>query len=153
MKTLKPLSEFILDMVNDFPDIWKTRMTRVVKYTRFLIQLLQLWMFIPCNKKGEPLEKPKGYREDCDYSLTENGRIAEAYELHIEYQKALDRIWFKGFKWCSKNKLNYQIEIGGVNVTFNKAGEVYKYSFYKTIKDLCGKGIELTPEGKLKSGS
>lgn len=35
---------------------------KIEKYAKFLKQLLQLWMFIPSDLKGNVLEEPKGIK-------------------------------------------------------------------------------------------
>ena len=59
-------------------------------YIKFNAQKLALWMFVPCNSKGEPMDKIKligGMRKGID----------DVFQK--EYQKALDVCIFEGWEW------------------------------------------------------
>ena len=61
-----------------------------IRYANLLSTLLSLNQFIPCNKDGEPMEKPL---------LFENFRQADkALKSHRDYLKAMDSVIISGFK-------------------------------------------------------
>lgn len=68
---------------------------RVTKYAKFLMMPTALGMFVPCDEKGNPLEQPtpRGVGDEQYY-----GAEMDAY------QKAKDRVLFKGFEMREKLK-------------------------------------------------
>jgi len=70
-----------------------------LKYAQFLIQKLELWMFVPCKLVDGvwiALEKP-------EFPKYENRRahdgLAELYDFQLkEYEEAKERCLFEGFK-------------------------------------------------------
>lgn len=63
----------------------------VNRYAEILQTKLELWMFVPCDKKGEPLEEP----EEGQFKKHLGGKPFE--ELYNEYQDAKARCWFEGW--------------------------------------------------------
>lgn len=88
----------------------------IVKYTKFLTQPLELWMFVPCkevNGKWEVLEEtnPDFINDGVEY-----------YARLNEYQQALDKVIFKGWKKQYKNSV---INSNNDEILFNYDGVIY----------------------------
>jgi hypothetical protein len=118
---------------------------KVLKFVRFLALKLQLWMFIPCNSKGEPLEEP------FDYGIYKHGIRGGNEEWNNqcqEYQKAKDRCLFKGFE-ISPSKHNIVIGNERIKLVYNT--KLKSFSPIKSIQNLTNK-VELTPEGIKQAG-
>ena len=85
---------------NENEPIHKTYFKNVSKYARFLKQPLKLEMFVPCDEEGNVLEPPL----KSDYGLAEPEfntykHPIECYGNDVEqYQKAKEKILFKGFE-------------------------------------------------------
>ena len=64
MKTMLPtLMELVLKYAMISFDPSGIQAFNIIRcFALFLKQKLQLWMFIPCNSKGEPLTEPKNYQ-------------------------------------------------------------------------------------------
>lgn len=72
-------------------------------YLDFTAQTLQLWMFVPCNDKGEPMEIPelKDYVFEDHPELVGNPKEYNKDEYNSdceEFYKARDRVIFKGWE-------------------------------------------------------
>lgn len=70
------------------------------KYINFTAQELALWMFVPCNSKGEPMDKIKligGMRKGID----------DVFQK--DYQKALDACIFEGWEIVSNNNPKHMV--------------------------------------------
>jgi hypothetical protein len=106
----------------------------VLNYANFLKQLLELWMFVPCDEDGNVLEEPKWENEETDY---------EIQILVQEYQQAKEKCLFEGFEVIRTFNLEkenpcYVVSNGEKEVTFHIG--LYNFSegvmFAKTIEDL-----------------
>ena len=66
----------------------------------FLKQASQLYMFVPCDKEGNVLEKPECYQSKLlPVEVKAGGHVYGSYENYVEqYQQALDRVIFDGFE-------------------------------------------------------
>ena len=69
---------------------------------QFLKQPPELGQFIPVDKEGNPMEKPDEfnakYYDSVDHTMKEMF-LKDKYESDLEeYQKALDKVLFKGFR-------------------------------------------------------
>ena len=66
-------------------------------YAKFLIQPLQLGMFVPCDENGNVLEEPKRWNDYLQFpdSFDGNKEWGELYN----YELAIERILFKGLYW------------------------------------------------------
>jgi len=90
--------EYVLDSKNhlssDSSQI-QVRLNKILYYAEFLKQPLTLGMFVPCDLESNVLEEPNS---NDDYYKDANG-ISENYFIDFkEYQKAKERVLFKGFK-------------------------------------------------------
>jgi len=92
----------------------------VQSYRKFLVMKPTLGMFVPCDDKGNPIEKPEKFIT-LNVKPTNNATTKLEKNLFnwsircYEYTKALDRIWFEGFTfeesdfvdgWCGYLYLN-----------------------------------------------
>ena len=69
-------------------------------YSKFLKQPLELWMFVPCDEKNDPI-----YERHYSYFDNEN-----EYENYLkEFEKAKERCLFEGFE-VRKGKATHLIE-------------------------------------------
>lgn len=120
---------------------------RVVKYVKFLKRLLELWMFIPCDKDGNVLEKPESW-ERYNYNCNFNGALKDWQLLECkQYQESLDRVIFKGVVdfFELKGQEGYRFYAIDGNQIFNICEDGSGlYWHFETIEDLCGLGLELT---------
>lgn len=94
------------------------------RFMEFTGKSLELGQFVACNEKGEPMEEP----------IETIGGV----EIYAEeYQKAQDKVLFKGWK----------IERGCLNDSNRTIGDMRKGRIYfgrlKTIEDLLKAGIAL----------
>lgn len=103
---------------------------KIYEYAKLLQTPLSLSQFIPCNEKGEPMEKP--YRNDIPP------------DKDSDYQKALDKVLFEG---CTKEPMIQQgnVMTGGKQIVYYKALPDYFIWSGKTIEDLINSEIKLTP--------
>lgn len=77
----------------------KTQFNKLHRYNDFLKQPIELWMFIPCDEKNNPLKRPNIESNTSDSNI--------AYICDMEtYRKAVDRKLFKGFKLSANNEVN-----------------------------------------------
>jgi len=104
----------------------------------FLKQLLEIWMFVPCDENGVIFEEPERvhFSTDFDYKA----------ELSV-YQEAKGRCLFNGFELIEmSNNLRVIIEpTESCQVFASIYGEpFYKCKQFETIEDLLEYDIELT---------
>ena len=145
--TLKTLSDYIdslliikklpISGIQERSDNW----IKTLLYKDFLKLILRLWMFIPCNDKGEPLEEPikENYRDIVTNKFDEYGYAVDLEE----YKYAKDKCWFKGCTSYYIGKTETQICLG--------AGRTYHIDGKAQISILVNK-VELTPNGIKQSG-
>ncbi|MDV3474571.1 hypothetical protein [Elizabethkingia meningoseptica] len=63
------------------------------RYAQFLKQPLALWMFVPCDEDGKPLEEPKNYGIWID--LHNSSGSTMGFEDHEKYLEAKERVLFE----------------------------------------------------------
>jgi len=131
MKKLISMTEFIMQATTDSLNgkgrlvDRATRFSLLIQHYAELLQTpLSLSMFIPCNEKGEPIEKPS--------------KIASFGQF--EYQKALESVLFEG--WYQKVAMPF-------HVLPEKSGSVLDIR-HTIVEDLINSGIELTPSDACK---
>jgi len=83
------MTDFVLEQVQnskyeEFNKVNETFVNNVINYAKFLKQLLELWMFIPCDKYGNVLEEP-----DADFYMMVTD------EEIVKYQQAKERCLFE----------------------------------------------------------
>ena len=104
----------------------------VIRYANFLQQPLELWMFVPCGKDGQPLKiiPFKEHQQGSNYEFMQ----------HELYRQAKERCLFEGYEYISKwynGHLIAKDKITGL-------GQIDTSEFY-TIEDLIQFNIKLTP--------
>ncbi|MCT3642303.1 hypothetical protein HZR07_17040 [Elizabethkingia anophelis] len=81
---LIPMTDFVLSILNNTsPNNFVKGVESIRAYAEFLKQPLALWMFVPCDEGGDPMEYPKDFTHD--WELT-------------SYDLAIERVLFEGFK-------------------------------------------------------
>lgn len=116
-------------------------------YANFLSRQPKLGDFIPCGKDGFPLEKPKEHLEN---------RTLYYQELEA-YQKALDKVLFKGFEVCNDNEEFTRLKLNNdvlFFITFYKESEMIvsnpsggNQQYITTLEHLTPYNLELTENG------
>lgn len=115
---------------------------KVVNYSDFLIQILELWMFVPCkliDGVWVVLEEPSGY------DLWISGIVSDMPEFK-EYQEAKERCLFEGFEfkgetdfsWIFKHGKTYPVMISKRNIEY--------------LVTIFNREIELTPAAQKQIG-
>ena len=74
-------------------------------YTKFLLQPLELWMFVPCDEEGNFLEDPCTHNRRC-------ADICQGSCGSNDYEQDKERVLFEGFTMFGNN-----------NIEFRKLGE------------------------------
>jgi len=125
--------------------------TKFNNYAKFLTQPLKLEMFVPCDDDENVLEEPIGY-EIFKEGIKEGGTVVWAVQCK-EYQKAKDRVLFKGFE--------YSVDCGFIHLDGDNEYQQILYDtknkqFFnhwdkelKTIQDLVHLDLELTENYKI----
>ena len=83
--------------------------SKTFSYAKFLKQLLKLEMFVPCDDEGKSLEKPKYYDKSLKYGIQNIAWSLEDGIKLTEYQKAQEKVLFKGFKITSSSHKGYTV--------------------------------------------
>ena len=99
MENLISMTDFVLEQeitieVQSLTDQWELRSTkfhRIQAYAKFLKQPLELWMFVPCGKDGQPLKiiPFKEHQQGSNYEFMQ----------HELYRQAKERCLFEGFEY------------------------------------------------------
>jgi hypothetical protein len=74
-----------LELILDFNTFWRTPLT--------------LGMFLPCDKEGNLLEKPKRFDSQFDWNNFVKGDSPQWYKQNVKYQKALNKIIFTNYTY------------------------------------------------------
>lgn len=125
-KVLQSMTDFILEGEEYTTSDYEMLNELNVRYAKFLQQKLELWMFVPCDDKGNvlpdnldfddrlcghcPLEKKGVYGVDGGYMAgCEGSRCEEAKEKYSEiYQQAKDRVLFEGWAYHEDNVVEFK---------------------------------------------
>lgn len=75
---------------------------KCINYAQFLKQTLQLGMFVPCDEEGNVLEQPKQTSLTCSFFEHQ-----QFFNKQKKYEKAKEKVFFKGFDEDSANMLMY----------------------------------------------
>ena len=89
----------------DLPDEVENNPLRCIhKYANFISQKPALWMFVACDKNGEVLEEPKGYKEYINKKSINWEEVPWNVDCHTfdSFKQAKERVLFKGFKCILK---------------------------------------------------
>ena len=130
MKFLTPMIEFVLGTNYNDPNEHLSNYKSIYHYAIFLKQRLELWMFVPCDKDGNVMTKPKISCATCDECT-----------CSMDYVKAWDeakaRCLFKGFRIENYTLTNDIIGLGQA---------LTLYSDIESLSDdFRERDIELTP--------
>ena len=133
MKLIK-LIDYIGNKENSFNDIHD--------YVELLRQPPKLGDFIPCDKEGKPLEKPKRFDDYIEYPMSFDGN-KEEFEC-IEYKEALERVKFEGCTFGNFGKKGYLIFARNteIAIVFDDGSIKWKRNI-KTLEDLTTLGLTL----------
>lgn len=124
---------------------WKT-LSRfhetTTKYANFLKRPSELGMFIPTDKDGNVLEKPKNYFEWLNNTC--NTLYDKDLSKYEQYKEALDRVLFKDGEIVWSDNYSFMIMVNKKQVGYFKGHGNYFLWEYDSIEDLCELGLELT---------
>lgn len=115
---------------------WRIFLKRIRNYTEFLKQPLTLGMFVPCDKEGNVLEKPRAYSNFTSYNkgvLKENH--PKVYKECEQYQEAKERVLFEGISKSEFDNAEHQ--------KFKTVEDLLNFSFGLTLTDSAIKQIGL----------
>ena len=98
------MTDFVLEIDKEWENPSKPfsenkALMKICNYATFLIQPLQLGMFVPCDENGNVLEEPKRWNDYLQFpdSFDGNKEWGELYD----YELAIERILFKGFEYVN----------------------------------------------------
>lgn len=90
-----------LDNKSFIENFFKISFDTICGYNNLLKQPIELKRLVPCDEDGSVLEEPKE-------ELSCNMDFGKSYKEDLEeYKKALEQVWFKGFKISHKHMNNY----------------------------------------------
>lgn len=143
------MSEFVL-WYKDNQDIHKgfiNYQNRVIKYAQILQAEPQLWMFIACNEKGEPMEELG--KPDYFLEYRGKGKPIASHNKRVEYQKAKARCWFEGWKYKRHEKSRHSLQEWIIKEDFivfgNTNDKEWNHGGISNIEELIRQiGFELT---------
>lgn len=136
MNKLISMTDFVLEQkkkLKNAPDAYD-QYCKIVNYAELLKEPLKKGMFVPCDEDDNVLNEPfecscAGYVEDCiGCEFTD-----------IKYQKAKEKILFKGFQFsfCVENITCISNKENDTNILFFNDGRILLDSKeIKTIEDL-----------------
>lgn len=123
MKTMKSLSEFI-DWIQEQGNSSLWILDKIIERNDIGKMEPQLWMFIPCDAKGEPMD------------LFENPSMAKI----TEYDKVKARCWFEGWKYKRHEKSRHSLQEWIIKEDFivfgNTNDKGWNHSGISDIEDL-----------------
>ncbi len=124
----------------------KDKYDLILRYVTFLLRGLELGMFIPCDLDGNVLEKPIKHVGVKSMEL-KSIRVYEA--LRMQYQEALDRVLFEGFRIKETRKGEFLLDKDSVCIMYlNTEKDKWETILFKTIEDLTELGLTLTKSAK-----
>ncbi|MCT3691028.1 hypothetical protein HZQ92_05510 [Elizabethkingia anophelis] len=165
---LIPMTDFVLSILNNTsPNNFVKGVESIRAYAEFLKQPLALWMFVPCDEEGKPLEEPTkekyGWFSSTSYE-EESGWMYEGgedkyQEAFTEWQKSKERVFFE-FKLLSDYNGMYRLRNAqNVDITFDSYG-CYAEPFdsipgkrINTIEEITYLDLTLTETAKQIYGS
>lgn len=149
MKTLPKLSEYVKlvnetgtkdkDLLNtDWYKEFEIALKKIVSYTNFLTQPLNLSHFVPAKfENGVWIVLSKPMHPICD-NITEEG-LHERYKSDCkEYQTALENVVFKGFYMNDKDKTGFGVLNDNLDFFWIRNNGT------RTIEDLIPYNLEVT---------
>ncbi|MEE6129129.1 hypothetical protein V2E39_17140 [Chryseobacterium arthrosphaerae] len=127
------MTEFVDNQYNNELD-YQTCFLNCVHYADFLRKPLTLGMFVPVDSLGNVLKNPHARDEDAG---------TEKEELQIEFNNALEKVLFKGFKIAWDGEAIISICLDDLNLAFDKI--TLKSGINYTIEHLCQYKLQFTP--------
>lgn len=121
------------------------------KRVEFGKQILEKWMFVPCDEYGNVLTKSTMSENTCEDDCNHKNCVLEMNEC-IKYQQAKERCLLEGFSITKNDSRHIRIKKGEVSMIFFI--ESNSISFYDmfceshdvfTIEDLVKYNLQLTP--------
>lgn len=89
---------------------------KILNYSDFLKQLLELWMFVPCDDEGNVLVEP------LHIELYEG----DTYDIDCDkYQQAKERCLFIGFEFCNSQREGIESGLKLFVSPYNSSGKIY----------------------------
>lgn len=79
---------------------------KVCRYALFLNQLIELWMFVPCDEEGNVLTEPRRAS-----FLDSPSVIVDLDEQLKKYNKAKERVLFENFELVEKHKNWFDLKV------------------------------------------
>lgn len=140
------LSDFVSGLHDIYPTIAKDaiKWTKTQIYTRFIIQPLNLGMFVPAKEVGgkwEVLEEP--------IESTFDNKQKYLMDLHL-YNKYKENVLFEGFWYNKETEHDFEnVTSEDAIIQFEECKPLFTY--HKTIEDLIGT-VKLTPNGIKQAG-
>ncbi|MVW92442.1 hypothetical protein FCL53_10745 [Elizabethkingia meningoseptica] len=156
---LIPMTDFVLSILNNTsPNNFVKGVENIRAYAEFLKQPLALWMFVPCDEDGKPLEEPKNYGIWID--LHNSSGSTMGFENHEKYLKSKSRVLLEAFKLLSDYNGMYRLRNAqNVDITFDSYG-CYAEPFdsipgkrINTIEEITYLDLTLTETAKQIYGS
>lgn len=156
MKKLMTLSEYVTHLKKDKESRFEPQgmlyqqaicanlWDKACDYNDLITQSLSLPQFIPCDKKGEPMEAPK--KCNCQNHLDAENCQFGCYSTECnEYQQALGNVIFEGWELANSD-LGIFLFYGGYDDFSWEDGCLNHVELgnFNTPEDLLTAGIELT---------
>lgn len=130
MKNLISMTDFVLEQLeinqstSEFKEV-------VVKYTNFLKQPLELWMFVPCDEDGNILEKPREFKNK--------------FSTFEKYQQAKEKCLFERFTNSDEKENSFVFtvnDVGGYWIPKNDTIEGLMLNFIPDFIELTKTAIK-----------
>jgi len=110
---------------------------KIFNYAHFLKQPLKLEMFVPCDEKGNVLEKPKDYQKYIKHNFY-------ASKVCKTYQEAKEKVLFESFEIDLEEGCGFPFLNNHPPFFFSIDNKWDISSCFKIIEDLEGYNIQLT---------
>ena len=144
MKKLISMTDFVLK-TSKSKDLMKTPLQKLnghFIYAKFLKQLLEIWMFVPCDENGNVLEEYQ--KTEAEIYADENAICRFISKEEFIYKQAKEIVIFEGFELTfhseGDEEKTTRIRFKKIYITFYD--EIIKVdvpnlqSYIKTIEDL-----------------
>jgi len=141
------MTDFVLEYSNTHKATKMEFHSLARNYAKFLKQLLELWMFVPCDDEGNIIES-KFYPASMSFAVE-----AEAY--FSKYQQAKERCLFEGFELIIKPNGNRYIQKNETIIFYNTENDngVWRVNRkFISIEDLVPFKLLLTPTAQKQLG-
>jgi hypothetical protein len=99
MEKLTSMTDFVLKESCNKNRNSIDNLNTIFRYALFLKQPLELWMFVPCDEKGDALVKSSMSENTCEDDCNHRNCVLEMNEC-IKYQQAKERCLFEKSDYC-----------------------------------------------------